>query len=431
VRATARPLAAPAAAALVISLGLMLLSVLTPAFTDYENEAEGAFTALQRGDLGRFLGLAPAYGGSLVLRAPFALLPSLWGGGDLALFRAVSVPGALATAALAVAVFAAARAAGQTTRTAWVALGLVAASPMAMRALEIGHPEELVGGALCVGALLAAARDRATLAAVLLGLALANKPWAILAVVPVLAALPAGRRACALAVAGAVAALILAPILLHGGQSLQTTATTAHSAGQIFQPWQVFWFFGDHGHVVMGSFGEKPGYRAAPEWAGRISHPLVVLAGVGIALAWWRRRAAGGATAPTDVLLLLALVLLLRSLLDTWSIGYYHLPFLLALTAWEVQARRGLPLLALTATGLLWTTTDLMGRMASPDGQAAAYLVWAVPLALALTVRLLAPERFAALARPVAGAARRALPSLAQPTTRSSLGSELSTSQPS
>ena len=43
-----------------------------------------------------------------------------------------------------------------------------------MRALEIGHPEELVGGALCVGALLAAARDRATLAAVLLGLALAN-----------------------------------------------------------------------------------------------------------------------------------------------------------------------------------------------------------------------------------------------------------------
>ena len=248
---------------------------------------------------------------------------------------------------------------------------------------------------------------------------------------PVLAALPAGRRARALAVAGADAALILAPILLHGGQSLQTTATTAHSAGQIFQPWQVFWFFGDHGHVVMGSFGEKPGYRAAPEWAGRISHPLVVLAGVGLALTWWRRRSGGGAAAPTDALLLLALVLLLRSLLDTWSIGYYHLPFLLALTAWEVQARRGLPLLALTATGLLWTTTDLLGRMASPDGQAAAYLVWAVPLALALTVRLLAPERFAALARPVAGAARRALPSLAQPTTRSSLGSELSTSQPS
>jgi hypothetical protein len=431
VRAIARPLAAPAAAALALSLGLLLLSVLTPAFTDYESEAEGAFTALQHGDLDRFLALAPAYGGSLVLRAPFALLPLLWGGGDLALFRAVSVPGALATAALAVAVFAAARAAGQAQRTAWIALGLVAASPMAMRALEIGHPEELVGGTLCVGALLAAARGRAMLAAVLLGLALANKPWAVLAVVPVLAALPTGRRARALAVAAAVAALVLAPILLHGGQSLQATATTAHSAGQIFQPWQVFWFFGEHGRVVVGSFGAKPGYRAAPDWAGRISHPLVVLVGVGVALAWCARRRGARAAAPTDALLLLALVLLLRSLLDTWSIGYYHLPFLLALTAWEVQARRGLPVLALGATGLLWATTDVLTRVASPDVQAAAYLAWAVPLALLLGLRLLAPARFAAVARPATAALSRALPSLAQATTRSSLGSELSTSQPS
>ena len=52
----------------------------------------------------------------------------------------------------------------------------------------------------------------------------------------------------------------------------------------------------------------------------------------------------------------------------------------------------------------------------------------AVPLALLLGLRLLAPERFAGLARPASAAVGRALPSLAQPTTRSSLGSELSTS---
>jgi Glycosyltransferase family 87 len=429
VRAPLRPLAAPAAVAVALSVALGLLSLLTPAFTDYEVEAEGAFRALQHGDLARFLDLAPAYGGSLVLRAPFAIAPALWGGGSLALFRSVSVPGLLATAALGVAVFAAARRAGQTPRVAWLGLVLVAGSPMALRALEIGHPEELLGGALCAGALLAAGRDRATLAAVLLGLAVANKPWAVLAVVPVLAALPPGRRARALAVAGGLAALIVAPILLHGGQSVTSTAATAHSAGQIFQPWQVFWFFGDHGHVIMGSFGEKVGYRAAPAWAGRISHPLVVLAGVALAVAWWRRRA--GAAAPHEPLLLLALVLLVRCLLDTLSIGYYHLPFLLALTAWEVQTRRGAPVLALTATALLWTTTDVLGRVTSPDGQAAAYLAWAVPFALLLGLRLLAPARFAALSAPVAAAARRALPTLTQATTRSSLGSELSTSQPS
>lgn len=408
-RRSLRPLALPAAAAFGLGVALLLLSVLTPAFTDYETEAEGAFAALQRGDLDRFLGLAPAYGGSLILRAPFALLPELWGGGDLALFRTVSLPGVLATTALAVAVFATARAAGRSARAAWLALGLVAASPMAMRALEIGHPEELVGGSLCVGAMLLALKDRWLLAAVLVGLAVANKPWAVVAVIPVAAAVPAGRRLRTLVVAGAVAAVVLAPILLHGGGSLQTTAATARSAGQIFQPWQVFWFFGDPDQVVTGAFGEKPGYRAAPAWAGRISHPLVVLAAAAVALAWWRRRGGHPTTARTDALLLLALVLLMRSLLDTWSIGYYHLPFLLALTAWEVQARRGLPLVSLVATGLLWTTTDLLVRYASPDVQAAAYLAWAVPAVLLLGLRLFAP----------------------QATTRSSLGSVLSTSQPS
>jgi hypothetical protein len=74
-----------------------------------------------------------------------------------------------------------------------------------------------------------------------------------------------------------------------------------------------------------------------------------------------------------------------------------------------VQARRGLPLVSLVATGLLWTTTDLLVRYASPDVQAAAYLAWAVPAVLLLGLRLFAP----------------------QATTRSSFGSVLSTSQPS
>ena len=61
-----------------------------------------AFSALTHGHVLEFLRLAPAYGGSLVERAPFALLPGLWGGGQLAVYRMVALPCLLAVAAFGV-----------------------------------------------------------------------------------------------------------------------------------------------------------------------------------------------------------------------------------------------------------------------------------------------------------------------------------------
>jgi len=50
---------------------------------------------------------------------------------------------------------------------------------------------------LCTAAVLCALNDRPTWAAVLLGLAIPNKEWAVLAVGPVLVALPRARvRPC-------------------------------------------------------------------------------------------------------------------------------------------------------------------------------------------------------------------------------------------
>src|SRR5580692_7725987 len=72
------------------------------AWNDYENEAQPAFAALVHGHLSSFLRLAPVYGGSLVERAPFALMPGLWGGGELAVYRMVALPCLLAAAALGV-----------------------------------------------------------------------------------------------------------------------------------------------------------------------------------------------------------------------------------------------------------------------------------------------------------------------------------------
>jgi hypothetical protein len=48
--------------------------------------------ALRGGDLGGFVADLPSYGGSVLLRSPFAFLPDLWGGGDLALFRSMAAP---------------------------------------------------------------------------------------------------------------------------------------------------------------------------------------------------------------------------------------------------------------------------------------------------------------------------------------------------
>ena len=75
-------------------------------------------------------------------------------------------------------------------------------------------------------------RDRSLLAGVLLGLAIANKEWALLAVGPVLLALAPARRMRCLAAAGATAAAVLAPLILatSGGFVASTRAAAAPAA---------------------------------------------------------------------------------------------------------------------------------------------------------------------------------------------------------
>jgi hypothetical protein len=406
-------IAALAGASLIAWMGL-----LTFAFTDYELEALPAFHALAGGHVVAFLQNCPAYGGAMVLRAPFALLPGLWGGGDLAVFRAVAVPGLLATVVLAVVLVAQMDRVGRAPWARPMAIALCAANPVALRALEMGHAEELLGASLCVGAMLLAHRGRGLSGAVAIGLAIAIKPWALLGVVPVLICLERGRVR-ALATAAATAAAPLLPIaLLAGHQFTQATTGAAHT-GQIFQPWQLWWRLGATGHVVRGVEGVKPHYRAAPEWLSPISHPLIVVIGVGLALLWWYRRRI---TVWPEPLLLLAFLLLVRCVLDPWDTSYYHLPFLLTLLAWETQARRGLPLLTFLATTATWTTFELVPHLLPPDGQSLAYLAWALPLAGLLALRVYAPERFGRVARPVAAVAGARLPALARIATGRTVG---------
>ena len=370
------------------------LSLYGFAWNDYDTEARPAVEALVHGHVLSFLRLAPAYGGSLVERAPFALLADLWGGGQLAVYRMLALPCLLAAAALGVWLVAQMREmkwppANHSTLARALALGICVANPLTLRALELGHPEELLGGALCVAAVLLAAHERPLWAGLALGLAIANKEWALLAVGPVLLALPSRRALCMLS-AAAMAAVVLAPLTLVGSSEfVAATRGTAAPPSTIFQPWQVFWFLGHHGTVVRGLFGVvKPGYRAAPAWVGSVSHPLIIAVSLPLtALAWRRRRGR-----QSDALLLLALLLLLRCVLDTWDTVYYPIPFVLALLAWESLGERRRPaVLALSSTVLAWVSFQWLPMHVSADAQAAFFLVWSLSLAGALALRLYAP----------------------------------------
>ncbi len=374
------------AAALLTAL-LAVLGLQDFAFNDYDSEARPAFSALTHGDLAGFFEVLPPYAGAMFLRAPFALVADALGGGELAVYRAVAIPCLIAVATLAVVL--ARRIPG---RGAWVAIAVAAANPLTLQALEYGHAEELLVGALCVGAVLLALGDRAVLAGAAIGVAVAAKPWALLGVGPVLLALPRGqvRALAAAAIAGGV---FVVPVLLFGGATTRVGSVT----GAIFHPWQVWWFLGDGTAPANG----VAGYRDAPAWLSPITHPLIILVGFAMAAAWARR-----GRDRTDALALLALILLMRCLLDPWNNPYYELPFVLALLAWECTRGVAVPILATIVTGLCWLTLVFAPRHVAPDVYSVLYLAWAVPCALLLGLRVYAPRR----AHHVAEAVRRRLP---------------------
>ncbi len=380
------------------------------AWSDYEIEAKPAFDALTHGHVLEFLRLAPAYGGSLVERAPFALLPGLWGGGQLAVYRMVAFPCLLAGAAFAVWLCAQMRRAGRPALWRAAAVGVCVANPMTLQALELGHPEELLGACMCAAAVLAAARGRALWAGVLLGLAIANKEWALLAAGPVLLALPDLRRArlACLAAACATGAAVLAPLALAGGAFstvLGKAAVTSTTASfPIFQPWQVWWFLGRHAGLVIQEGTPLPGYRVGPAWTGEIAHPLIVAAGLAAAATLWlvRRRSSGAGNVPLgDALLLLALVLLARCVLDTWDTGYYMLPFSIALLTWETIGEGRFPIVTLAGVLAPWFVMgQLFADHTNPDLEAFIFLIWTLPLMAGLALRLYAPGLAVGLWRP-------------------------------
>jgi len=357
---------------------------------DYFSDASPAIDALARGDWNGFVANQPLMGSfSLFIRAPFVI--PVFDGSLSTVYFAGALPCLLATVVLGLALARQLADRGQSTAVQGLAAGLAVVNPLTFKALHWGHPEELLAAALCVGAVLAALRDRPLLAGLLLGLALATKQWALLAVLPALLAVPRQRLGL-LGVAGATAAVLTLPLLLANfGQFSEVAVGAAGQANGSASttPWNVWWLLADK--VTLPGGVER---WMVPQWVAQVSHPLIVAVALPLSALLWRRRERRA----DDALLLLTLLLLLRCMLDNWDNDYYHVPFFLSLLAWETMRRPGVPWLTLAVAVLLGVSfwPEQTRIFADSVDQApllfAFYMAWTLPLAAGLTAVLYRPD---------------------------------------
>lgn len=360
-----------AAAVVIVLVGLVWAGRL--GVHDFYGEAWPAYRALIHGRPLEFLQEAPGYLGSLILRAPFAVAVGLAGGGVKAVYVATALPCLLVAVAFGVWW---SRQQTSGTRRRVSPMVLCALNPVVIVGLIIGHPEEILGAVLVVMAVIFSVRGQAGWAGLLIGVAVINKSWALVAVPVVLAALPVGhRRALITATMTAAAVLLPALLLKQTASASGAAAALAGGTGTIFRAMQLLWWFG----------GDSP--------LSRYAHYLIVLIPIPCSAVWWwiRRVTIDPQIRLRQALMLLALVLLLRAALDPWNNIYYHVPFLFALMAFEAGRPARLTTLATLLLVPLILVQDHFLKVAA-DVQAGYYAVIAVPAIIALGFYLFRPN---------------------------------------
>lgn len=371
----------PLALAALLVAGAVALSLRAPLGADYPGPTCAtcdypgpSIDALVAGDAHGFFTQQPVMGSvSLLLRAPVAALAD----GQLWRYRLGALACLLVLVGIALLVAREMRVRRRGAAVCGLVAALMVCGPLTTQALRLGHPEELLAGGLCVAAILLAARGRGTWAGVALGLALATKPWALFAIVPVLMASPASIRLRAVLTGAGVAAAFTLPMLLGDPERFISLARQFSRGGVGLTPVNVWWGYGHVAGQEVTPHGTSDAF-ALPHAIASIAHPLITLLAVGGALAYWRLRPNADAL---DALGVFALAMLARCLLDPLTYGYHHAPFLLGLLAWEGLRRRGLPWAGLAVTAAAYVMSNLLPADPDPSLINRVYLAWAVPVA--------------------------------------------------
>jgi hypothetical protein len=311
------------------------------------DNAGPAIDALVHGHLTAMVSVQPLMGlVSVVWRVPFVALAGLLGGGDRLIY-ALGCAVCLLPAAGLIAWLV--RRADSLTQLAGVGLAaaLIVVGPATLQAARVGHPEEVLVIVLATGAVVSASAERRGWAAVLLGLAVGTKQWALLATPCVLLALPDGRTAVA-AKAALVAgpATVALPLL-----SLAAFARADASVGglRIADPFSLWWLASPRRYPGAADFHA----HVLPLSLTR-SEAAALALGLAAAAIYAYGRRAGVRRAPrVDGLALLALLGLLRCITDPDPLTYNFVALVIPLAVWEAGALKRLPILTALTCGTL------------------------------------------------------------------------------
>jgi hypothetical protein len=279
-------------------------------------------------------------------------------------------------------------------RGPWEGVAIVAVclfNPLTFNALQTGHPEEILTAALAVAAVAVASQGHQWRAALLLGLALATKQWAVIAILPVLMALPSRRLAVG-AGAAAVAFLLVAPALIAQPHVFADSQSNVAFGHRFIDAWNVWYPFAGStaGHLVSGPHGVTvTPFSGGSALIGRYAHPLIVLCAFALPLGLAARRRSF-ALRGSEAMLLLALLALLRCALDPADNAYYHLPVLLAVAGWDGLAERGRTLWIIGAAAIAAALSSWSSQL-EPQAFNLLYLGVVVPAIVAIGMALWRP----------------------------------------
>ena len=347
--------------------------------------------ALLAGDWHAFGRAHPAMGDvSLLVRAPFAAIAYLGSPTGLSLYRWGALACVLSLALLALVLAHSARRRGTGVLGEWAIVLVALVNPMVSSAMALGHPEELLTACLCIGALLAALDDRALLATVLLGLALACKQWTVVVVLPVILALERERLRALLGALAVAVVVTLPEALAAPGAFLRNQLSLAHYPGRYPPPASWLWPFTSRTTLHVTVEGRRvpvvvyalPGALAQSLHAAMISLTVALSAVVG----WSRRLPLRGDAA----FALMSAVLLVRCSIDTETMTYYYVTLLVCLLAWDALRGERIPLRALSAAAAAYLLLERMPRAHGTLDRASVLCMACTFAAMTLFARTLA-----------------------------------------